>query len=856
MKRVPAPSLSSFTIVIAVLALCLTAACAQIGPFITQQPAGQTSFAGADVTLSVAVSGTGPFIYQWQFNGSNLPNNAIVTVAGGWLGDGTAATNASLARPSAVAVDASGNLFIADGNRIRKVEINGIITTVAGNGLPGYSGDGSAATNAILYLPSAEAVDATGNIFIADEENCVIRKMDIDGIIATVAGNGLPGYSGDGGAATNAGLTFPNGVAVDASGNLFIADGNRIRKVDINGIITTVAGKGLPGYSGDGSAATNAILYLPSAVAVDAIGNLFIADAGNYRIRKVDRNGIITTVGGGGTNYPGDGGAATNARLSNPDGVAVDSSGNLFIADGDNQRIRKVETNGTITTVAGNEFYGYYGDGGPATNASLTTPTSVAADAFGNLFIADGNRIRKVNPSGFIATVAGGVIGDGTAGTNASLTSPSGVAVDASGNLFIADTGNSRIRKVGINGVITTVAGNGYKGYTGSGVAAINASFNSPSGVAVDATGNLFIADTYNNRIRKVGTNGIITTVAGNGPSGHVGTYSGDDSAATNASLNFPQGVAVDDFGNLFIADGRNRRIRKVGTNGVITTVGGGGTNAPGDGGAATNASLYPSGVAVDRLGNLFISDSGNQCIRKVDVNGIITTVAGNGSIGDSGDGGAATSASLFRPEGVAVDFIGNFFFAEPYSARTRKVDPHGVISTLAGNGSFGYSGDGGAATNASLAAPSSTAVDTKGNVFIADQDNNRIRKVAAAVANLPSLTLNNVSASTAGDYRVTISGPYGSVTSIVATLTVVPPFNPNSTILMEVPVRVSGNLLLGFSATPIPSGSFTLLQAPRITGPWTTNTAAVLTTNAQTGVFQFSVPFPITTEFYQLRSP
>ncbi len=315
---------------------------------ILTQPQSQAVIQGSNVTFSVTVSGTGPFTYQWQLNGTNL-DSIITTVAGGgnaYPGNGGAATNASLRPWGGVAVDASGNLFIADSwdnNLIRKVGTNGIITTVAGGG-NAYPGNGGAATNASLGYPSGVAVDASGNLFFADLDNNYIRKVDTNGIITTVAGNGDSDYYGDNGPATNASLYCPIGVAVDASGNLFIADMNnyRIRKVNTNGIITTVAGNGNYGYSGDGGQATNASLYNPYRVAVDASGNLFIADTYNQRIRKVDTNGIITTVAGGGNDGLGDGGAATNASLHNPWGVAVDASGNLFIADWGNNRIREV----------------------------------------------------------------------------------------------------------------------------------------------------------------------------------------------------------------------------------------------------------------------------------------------------------------------------------------------------------------------------------------------------------------------------------------------------------------------------------------------------------------------------------
>jgi len=334
-------------------------------PIITAEPTNQTVMAGGTATFSVTVSATCPstyntnqFTYQWQLNGTNLLNGIITTVAGnginGYSGDYGRATNASLSlsadadpfAPSGVALDASGNLFIADVDNgcIRKVDNNGIITTVAGGGHYGL-GDGGAATSASLIGPSGVAVDASGNLFIADRWNYRIREVDPDGIITTVAGNGSYGYSGDGGQATSASLAGPSGVAVDASGNLFIADtyNNVIRKVDNNGIITTVAGNGINGYSGDGGQATSASLVQPSGVAVDASGDLFIADTWNNRIREVNPDGIITTVAGNGSfNYSGDGGQATSASLAGPSGVAVDASGNLFIADMGNFRIREV----------------------------------------------------------------------------------------------------------------------------------------------------------------------------------------------------------------------------------------------------------------------------------------------------------------------------------------------------------------------------------------------------------------------------------------------------------------------------------------------------------------------------------
>lgn len=404
---------------------------------------------------------------------------------------------------------------------------------------------------------------------------------------------------------------------------------------------------------------------------------------------------------------------------------------------------------------------------GSGATFSVAVPTGVGAFAY--QWQLNGTNL----PSGIITTVAGngtaGYTGDNGQATSAELNAPESAGVDSSGNLFIADSVNNRIRKVSTNGVITTVAGNGTAGYAGDNGQATNAELNL-GGAAVDISGNLFIADTFNNRIRKVGTNGIITTVAGNG----VGGYSGDGGQATNAELNEPEFVAVDTSDNLFFTDSANNLIRKVDTNGIITTVAGNGTAGySGDNGQATNAELNPGGVAVDISGNLIIADTGNDRIRKVSASGIITTIAGNGIEGYSGDNGQATNAALNGPLGVGVDAAGNLFIADSFNNRIRKADTSGVITTVAGNGTRGYSGDNGSSTAAELNTPISVAVDSSDNLFIADANNNRIRKVVLSSNNSVTLTLNNVSANNAGNYTMVIANGFGSVTSAPAILTV-----------------------------------------------------------------------------------
>jgi uncharacterized repeat protein (TIGR03803 family) len=323
-------------------------------PGVVIQPTNNpiTVIVGSSVTFYTSVAGTGPFNYQWQHDGTNLPNRIISTVAGGGnsgLGDGGVAIKAEFYDPESVAVDASGKIFIADrgNNRVREVTTNGVIITVAGGGNSGL-GDGGAATGAELNQPDGVAIDASGNLFVADRYNQRIRKVGVDGIITTVAGNGYGSgtdsgsYSGDGGPATNAELNVPVGIAVDLSNNIFIADMNnqRVRKVDIFGTISTVAGNGYTnqygqgGFSGDGGLATNAELNYPVSVALDATGNLLISDSLNNIVRNVGTNGIINTLAGNRIgNFRGDGGSAINAELYSPSGVALDGMGNLFIAD-------------------------------------------------------------------------------------------------------------------------------------------------------------------------------------------------------------------------------------------------------------------------------------------------------------------------------------------------------------------------------------------------------------------------------------------------------------------------------------------------------------------------------------------
>ena len=716
------------------------------------------------------------------------------TGTGGYSGDEGAATAARLNYPRGVAVDGSGNLYIADANnhRIRKIDASsGNISTVAGTGTEGYSGDEGAATAARLNLPLDVALDGSGNLYIADRNNHRIRKIDASsGNISTVAGTGTFGYSGDEGAATAAQLNHPYGVALDGSGNLYIADtfNGRIRKVDAStGNISTIAGAGIAGETGDGGAATAARLDDPFDMAVDtATGNLYISDSSNDRIRKVDAStGNISTVAGTGRDgFSGDGGAATAAQLDYPHGVAVDGSGNLYIADADNSRIRKVDAAGVISTVAGDGTRGFGGDGGPAVAAQLKGPYDVVVDASGNLYISDteNHRIRKVtrqtstppppppsitaSPPTLSFTLSQGAT---TRSEQVVLTAGPGGAnfTVISGQNWLTAQPNSGSLNAGESKTITVTAnpaGLTAKAYSGQLLIAVSGG--APTQVAVSLTVTpppsiRASPPTLSFTLPQGATTQSKRVVLTAGPGGADFTVTSDQgwleatpkkailSAGTSITLTVTAAsagltarphsgrlsIAVTGGAAVEVAVSLNVTVAEADSGWTIDTIAGTGTRGySGDGGAATAAQLTrPTGVALDSVGNVYIADGGNNRIRKVDAStGNISTFAGTGTRGYSGDGGAATETQLNFPNDIAMDSSDNLYIADASNHRIRKVDAvTGNISTLAGTGTRGYSGDGGAATEAQLYSPTAVAVDSAGNVYIGDGlFNGRIRKV------------------------------------------------------------------------------------------------------------------------------
>jgi len=668
----------------------------------------------------------------------------ITTIAGNpgitYFGDGGAATAAKVSYPSSVVKDIAGNIYISDcGNhRIRMVSPSGIISNFCGNGIPGYSGDGGPATAAQLSSVDGICLDGAGNLYLADAGNNRIRKIDVSGIITSVAGIGAATYGGDGGPATAAYLNHPTDVVVDPSGNLYIADRANycVRMVNASGIISTVAGVGTLGFGGDGAAATLAHLHDPTGVAIDAAGNLYIADQLNGRVRKVNTAGIITTIAGSGTmGYSGDGGPATAANLYQPIRVAVDAGGNVMIADMVNNRIRKVNTMGIITTIAGTGVTGFSGDGGPGTSAQVHRVAGLFVDGTGNIYFADAlnNRVRKLSATDIVSTIAGTdrILGDGGPATAAELVTPSSICVDASGNVYVVEVNGYRIRKITPAGIISTYAGNGIDAHTGDGGPATAASLLKPGSLTIDAAGNLYTAEYGEGRIRKITPAGIISTIAGNG----TWTVCGDGGPATDACIS-TQGLTVDAGGNFYLTEGGHCKIRKINASGIINTIGGTGTPGySGDGGPATSAEInYPWGIRTDSAGNVFFAEPNNDIIRKITSDGIMVTVAGTGINGYSGDGGPATAADLRNPGDIVVAGAGNLLVVDGWNHRIRLVDNLGNISTIAGTGVFGYAGDGGAPTSATLGSPSGITMDAAGNIYIVESGYAVVRKISGWV--------------------------------------------------------------------------------------------------------------------------
>lgn len=690
-----------------------------------------------------------------------LRAQSIVTAAGGGTLDGQRAVDVPTYGPRGVALDSKGNVYIVAnaGQQVLKVDAaTGVVTTVAGNGAAGFTGDGGLAINAALRQPNTVVLDAADNLYIADTANYRIRRVDAKtGLISTYAGGGTPpeGQIGDGGAATAAIVARPFGLAIH-NGSLYVTEqdynAHRVRRIDMaTGKISTVAGvagESPGGFAGDGGPAKDAKLDSPLGIVADAAGNLFFSDFGNKRIRRIDTNGVITTYAGGGANgNVGNGGPATSAFLDLPTVLAFDRDGNLLIAV--DFGIRRVNKSTQVITTA-------------------LEPTGLifglAVDTRGKFYFSDQayGKVFSFTPGDAEPVVfAGGgeYVGDGKRATAGILHSPQGLAFDSAGNLLIVDRDGNLLRRLSAaDGTLSTVAGRTGTAYAGDqeGTDARQAVIGFPVDVEVDAAGNIYLADLLNGKIWLINRDGKISTYAGGGsPADGVG----DNGPATGARI-YPRGLTFDRQGNLYIADAyaydtpAHSQIRKVDAQTrVITTVAGGTElGFAGDGGPATQAKLdTPSDMVFDSTGAMFIADTNNGAIRRVTSGGTISTYAGHKEDGDPiGDGGPASNARLTPLHLFLNRANDDLFLADFGTHRLRKIDRNGIITTIAGSAQFyfdgGYGGDNGPATAARLNFDygdfSGIALGANGEIYFSDSANNRVRVVSAcrSVA-APSLT-------------------------------------------------------------------------------------------------------------------
>ena len=523
--------------------------------------------------------------------GQGFPASYTISTAAGsdWVGDQGQATSAILRQAEGLTSDTSGNLYVADavGHRIRVVSPAGVIRTLAGTGVRGFSGDGGPAIGAQLDSPYGILLDPRGNLLVADLGNSRVRRIAPDGTITTIAGGGkMPaGGLNEGSSATVLALNAPRNLAMDSAGSLYISDfaAHRVYRLDRGGSLTTAAGTGVPGFGGDGGASYSAQLAYPAALAVDQQDNLYIADTQNHLIRKVAR-GLITSY----------------ARAATPTGLAIDGHGTLYIADASGGQIVEV----------------------PVSGKSSALPLSAQDLAFatdGNLYVSNGTLVRRVSPNGAVTLAAGGgdtAHGDQADAKLALLNHPAGCAMDAAGNLYIADRDNNRIRRVSPAGIITTVAGTGTSGDTGDGLPATSATLNAPSAVSVDATGVVYITDTGNHRIRKIALDGTMFAVLGTGLQAPVYTlpgpagdlfiadtgailhWSGGILTTLKTGLQGPRGLALDAQGNLYFTEMDAARVSRMAPDGTVSQLAAGFWN-------------IPRGVAVTSAGAVLVADTG-----------------------------------------------------------------------------------------------------------------------------------------------------------------------------------------------------------------------------------------------------
>lgn len=620
----------------------------------------------------------------------------IDTIAGGVAdGDGGPATSALLLQAQGLALDSQDRLYIADvnDNRVRRIDANGNIETVAGTGIAGFSGDGGTATSARLQNPYGLAIDANDNLYIADLGNARVRKVTPSGFISTYVGGGMvrPGVTNDGGAGSDYILGAPRDLAIDPHGNLFISDfsRNQVYEVSSIGILTTAAGTGQPGYTGDFGAAQLATLNAPAGLTFDPDGNLLICDSGNRVIRRILGDLIES--------YLPTATLAAGLALSAPTSIAFQPGGFLLISDPGAHTLYSV-------SVIGNNI------------EAIPYAEDMVVDSELNVYLAQQGFVSSIAISQATATLAGinnqGFLGEDVVATEARLNQPFGVAADSAGNIYIADTGTNRIRRIDSRGVITTFAGTGAAGYTGDGGVSISAELSGPSSVAFDSAGNLLVTDTGNNAIRSISPAGLIATVV------------------QPASLNQPE-YALASGGNIYVSNTGAHTVVMVDAQGVVHPLAGTGTaGSSGDAGPATSATLdSPRGLAIDSQGNLYIADEGAGVVRMVTPGGVISTITSPGN------------GPWISPSGLSFSSDGSLLVADSGTDDIRALHGGGAVSVLAGTGSAGFSGDTYLGTSAQLDAPHSVFAASNGTILIADTANNRIRVLSLLPAVTPPNT-------------------------------------------------------------------------------------------------------------------
>ncbi len=627
----------------------------------------------------------------------------------------------------------------------------------------GTSGIGSAdnvGENAQFNLPAGVGVDSNGNVYVADTDNDTIRKITPAGLVSTIAG--FPGTTGSADGLNSAARFYkPVAVTVDGAGNLYVVDNfnseiREVAPVGTNWVVSTIAGFPQFDQFGDpagGSAngmGTNARFNNPTGITVDQSGNLYVADKDNYTIRKLKLTGtnwVVSTIAGSAGNQGGNDGQNGAARFSGPYGITADSATNLYVADNIDGTVRKLTPQGTnweVTTIAGLDA-----------NSPFLTPEGIAVDSAGNLFVSDHDNywIVEVSPSGlnYVATVIAGQIqfnaasqqiggsADGT-GTNALFYNPTGIVADSAGNLYVADTGNNQIRKITTAVVVTTLAGLAASAGNVDNVGGA-ARFFQPTAVTVDGDGTLYVTDSGNETIRKITSEAEVTTLAGS-----ITNAGSTNGAGNNAEFNNPYGIAVDGAGNLYVADQNNDEIRKVTPAGIVSSIAGkAGTRGSTDGSGGSARFYFPSGVALDASTNIYVSDSGNNTIRKmtlVGTNWSVTTLAGGFS----------------QPYGLAVDGASNIFVADSFSATIRKITPAGAVSTIAGlSGNYGVAD--GIGTNAQFYSPVGVAVDQGNNLYVVDNYSSTIRKLTPLGTNWVVSTIGGQLSTIANEFGTPIGG-------------------------------------------------------------------------------------------------